>query len=71
METQWSAPWAPAGPVETLFDRLEECYILALRNNPAYTTKQILDKAKTAVEQTGLFSTALLEWNGADKTDKT
>ena len=66
METQWSAPWAPADPVETLFDRLEECYIQALRNKPAYTVEQMLDKAQTAIERTGLFATALLEWNGAE-----
>ena len=67
MERQWSAPWTPPDPVETLFDRLEECYVMALRNKPAYTVEQMLDKAKTAIEATGLFSTALLEWNGAEE----
>ena len=71
METRWSAPWAPVDPIETLFDRLEECYIQAIRNKPAYTVEQMQDKAKTAIELTGLFSTALLEWNGADEADKT
>ena len=71
MEAAWSAPWAPSDPIKTLIDRLEECFILAKRNKPAYTVAQMIDKALTAIQSTGLFPIAVLEWNGFDENNKT
>jgi hypothetical protein len=33
-EGKWSEAWNPSEPIEELFDRLEECYVLALVNKP-------------------------------------
>ena len=41
-EAQWSAPWNPSDPVEDLFDRLEECYIIPLTAKPAYTQDHMI-----------------------------
>ncbi len=41
----------------------EDCYVMALYNPPPYTLEQIIDQAKTSVQQTGLYTLALLEWN--------
>ena len=70
-EARWSAPWNPSDPVEDLFDRLEECYIIALTAKPAYTQDQMIDKGLTAIQVTGLYSTAVLEWTGFDEANMT
>ena len=69
-ERKWSAPWNPSNPIEELFDRLETCYVLALSAKLAYTQEQMIDKALMAVQTTGLFSIAVLEWNGFDKVNQ-
>lgn len=43
METTLSAPWAPSDSIKTSIDRLEECFILAKSNKPAYTMAQMID----------------------------
>lgn len=63
METAWSAPWAPSDPIETLIDRLDECFILARHNKPVYTKAQMINKALAAIPSTGLFLFAVREWN--------
>ena len=37
MEEDWSAAWNPLEPIEFLFDRLEDCYVLSVAAKPAYT----------------------------------
>ena len=70
-QAAFDAPWNPSDPIEELFSRLEECYITALLARPAITMEQIIDKATTAIQMTGHFPTALLEWNGFDDINKT
>ena len=37
---------------------------------PPYTTDQMISKGITAIEVTGIFTTALLKWNGIDPVDQ-
>ena len=60
----------PSEPIEELFDHLETCHALALSAKPAYTQDQIIDKALMAVQSTGLYLTAILEWNGFDPANQ-
>ena len=70
MEAQWSTPWNTSYPIETFFDRLKDCFVMETRNHPPYTTDQMISKGITAIEVTGIFTTALLEWNGMDPVDQ-
>ena len=54
-ETLWSQNWNPADPIESLFMRLEECFVFALAAKPAYTEEQMVDKALMAIQSTGLY----------------
>ena len=36
-EVLWSTGWNPQDPIEELFERLEECYAIALVTKPPYT----------------------------------
>jgi hypothetical protein len=57
--------------IKEIFNCLKECYVIALRAKPAYTVEQLIDKAVTSVQLTGLYPTALLEWNGFAEENKT
>ena len=59
-KTMWAAPYNPSDPIEDLFDRLEECFVVALVAKPAYSTEQMVDKALIAIQLTSLYSTAIL-----------
>ena len=63
-ERRWSEGWNPNELIENFFDRLEDYYVQSLTQPPAYTAEQMVDKALTAIQTTGLFPTAILEWNG-------
>ena len=41
-------------------------FMVALMAKPAYTMDQMVDKALIAVQRTGLYATAILEWNVVD-----
>ena len=62
MEADWSAAWNPSELIELLFNILEDCYVLSVAAKPAYTQDQMLDKALTAIQRTGLYPTAILEY---------
>ena len=64
LERRWSVGWNSNEPIKNFFDRLEDCFVMAITQPPAYTSKQMIDKAVTAIQTTGLFPTAILEWNG-------
>ena len=51
MEAEWSAAWNPSEPIEILFDRFEDCYVLSIAAKPAYTQDQIIEKAITAKQR--------------------
>ena len=70
-ETRWAAPYNPSDPIEYLFDRLEDCFVVALVAKPAYTTYQNVEKALIAIQLTSLYSTEILEWNEFDEVNKT
>ena len=63
-ETTWSLPWNTGELIELyLLLKPQKIFILATKHPPAYTIDQMVGKAKTAMEQCGLFQTALLEFN--------
>eukprot|EP00804_Cyclotella_cryptica_P010472 CCRYP_012303-RA/>CCRYP_012303-RA protein AED:0.45 eAED:0.14 QI:0/0/0/0.6/1/1/5/0/1176 len=68
---RFDQPWDPNEPIEALFDRLEECYIFAIMAKPPFTLEQVIDKAIIAIQRTGLYETALLEWQGFDEANIT
>ena len=70
MEARWSTPWNTSYTIETFFDRLEDCFVMATSNPPPYTTDQVISMGITAIEVTGVFTTALFEWNGMDPVDQ-
>ena len=71
-DNRFKMPWKYGTEmIEELFNRREECYVIALRAKPAYTVEQLIDKAVTSVQLTGLYPTALLEWNGFAEENKT
>ncbi len=63
-QAQFDQGWNPADPIEVLFDRLEECFLFAKVAKPEYTKEQMIDKAIIAIQKTGLYEPAVLEWNG-------
>ena len=62
MEAEWSAAWNLSKPIELLFDQLEDRYVLSVAAKLAYTQDQMIDKALTAIQRTGLYPTAILEY---------
>ena len=62
MEADWSAAWNQSEPINLLFDRLEDCYVLSVAAKPAYTQEQMIDKALTAIQHTGLYPTDIFEY---------
>ncbi len=44
---------------------------MALSNPPQYMLEQMIDQAKTSVQQMGLYTLALLEWNDFDPANQT
>ena len=63
MEADWSAAWNPSEPIELLFDLLEDCYVISVDAKPAYTQDQMIDKAITAIQRTGLYPTDIfVKW---------
>ena len=62
MEAEWSAAWNPSEPIELLFNRLEDFYVLSVAAKPAYTQEQMIDKALTGMQRTGLHPTVILEY---------
>ena len=53
----WAAPYSPSDPIEDLFDRLEECFVVALVAKLAYSTEQMVDKEIITIQLTYLYST--------------
>ena len=70
MEADWSAAWNPSEPIELLLDRLEDCYVLSVAAKPAYTKDQIIDKALTTIQRTGLYPTVILEYQASATKNK-
>jgi hypothetical protein len=67
----FATPWNPADPIETFFDRLEDCFVAALIATPPYTIDQMCAKAIMAIQLTGLYSQALIEWHARPLATKT
>ena len=71
-ETTFNSPWIHATEtVEDYFGRLEDCYITAIIAKPPFTMEQMIDKAMTAITETGQYHVAILEWNGFDAENQT
>eukprot|EP00804_Cyclotella_cryptica_P019081 CCRYP_014487-RA/>CCRYP_014487-RA protein AED:0.29 eAED:0.21 QI:0/0/0/1/0.5/0.33/3/0/1151 len=68
---RFDEPWDPNEPIEGLFDRLEDCYVFAIQNKPPFTLEQMIDKALIAIQLTGLYERALLEWQDFIEDNKT
>ena len=67
----WAAPYNTSDPIEYIFDRLEECFVVAIVAKPAYSTEKTVDKALIAIQLTSLYSIAILEWNVIDEVIQT
>ena len=55
-ETMWTASYNPSDPIEDLFDRLEECFVVT---KLVYSTEQMVDKSLIAIQLTSLYSTEI------------
>ena len=69
-DAQWRAGWNPSEPIESLFLRLEDCFTFAIASPPPYTEAQMVGKALDAIRKTGLYETAVVEWQGFDEANK-
>ena len=54
-----------------MFDCLEEAFVFAATYGPAYIMEQLINQELNALTKTGAFSTAFIEWAGADPAGKT
>ena len=70
-DAAFAAPWNTSEPIETYFDRLEDCYVAAIIASPPFTMEQMMTRAIMAIQLTGLYSQALIEWNGTDPATRT
>jgi hypothetical protein len=70
-EALFAAPWNTAEPIEAYFDRIEDCFVAAMIASPPYTMDQMVTRAITSIQLTGLYSQALIEWNQVPDADKT
>jgi hypothetical protein len=68
--TAWNASWNPAEPIETMFFHLEELFRQSVRAGIPYSLMHLLDKGLDNIKKTGLFITAVVEWNGFDDANK-
>ena len=62
--------WDPNEPIESLFERLEEAYIFSILAKPPFTLEQLIDKVIIAIQRTGLYERALLEWQDFNDGNK-
>jgi hypothetical protein len=62
-DNAFATPWNPNDPIESYFDRLEDCYVAAVIASPPYTMEQMINRAIMAIQLTGLYSQALIDWN--------
>ena len=63
-QQRFSEGWATDQPIMHLFSRLEECFMIAMATKPEYTMEQLVDKAYTAILQTGQYETPCAEFKG-------
>ena len=63
--------WDASQPIEDLYHRLEEFFVIALLVGPVFTMEQMIDKAVMAIQKTHLYNQAILEWNGFADNQKT
>ena len=70
-EGKFNARWSPNEPIESYFDRLEDCYIFSIIAKVPYTFEQLIDKAIITIQCTGLYYQALLEWAGFNPVNQT
>jgi hypothetical protein len=53
-DAAFAAPWNTSEPIETYFDRLEDCYVAAIIASPPFTMEQMMTRAIMAIQLTGL-----------------
>ena len=46
----WAAPYNSSDPLEDLFDRLEEFFVVALVAKSAYSIEQMVEKALITIQ---------------------
>ena len=54
-----------------MFFNLEELFVQVVQAGVPYSQAQLLDKGLGNLKKTGLFITAVVEWNGFDPLNKT
>ncbi len=70
-DTAFAAPWNSNDPIETFFDRLEDCYVAAIIATPPFTLDQMMSRAIMSIQLTGLYSQALIDWNAIAPATRT
>ena len=68
---KWNSPWNPSDPIESMFFNLEELFVQDVQAGVPYSQAQLLDRGLDNLKKTGLFITAVVEWNGFDPLNKT
>ena len=63
-QQRFSEGWATDQPIMHLFSRLEEYFMIIMATKPEYTMEQLVDKAYTAILQTGQYETPCTEFKG-------
>ena len=63
-QQRFSEGWTTDQPIMHLFSRLEGCFMIAMATKPEYTMEQLVDKAYTAILQTGQYETPCAEFKG-------
>ena len=58
---KWSARWNPSNPIEELFDRLKEFFVIAIVVLLPNTMEQMIDDAVIAVQRTDLYKLTILK----------
>jgi hypothetical protein len=49
-------------PIKDLFYRLKTCFVIVMDLKPPYMQPHMVNKAYTAIQETGLFVTICLDW---------
>ena len=63
-QQRFSEGWATDQPIMHLFLRLKECFMTMMATKPEYMMVQLVNKAYTAILQTGQYKTLCAEFKG-------
>ena len=67
---KWNKAWNTQEPIESMYFNLEELFVQSVIAGVPHTPAQLLNKGLDKVKTTGLFITAVVQWNGLDPNVK-